>query len=245
MRTAWPLMANNITRDDLNAVIRFLRKSPILTQSAQVRAFEEEWSQWVGVRHSVFVNSGSSANFITMAIIRHLFGEGEVIVPTLTWVSDISSVLAAGLKPVFVDIDPNTLGMNVEQVLKLVTKRTRAVFLTHVLGFNAISGKLLKGLKSRNIPLVEDACESHGAVFKGRRVGSLGLVSNFSFYFAHHLSTIEGGMICTNNREVYELARVLRSHGMVREADSPDFRKALRTRTSGFESEIHICLPEL
>lgn len=226
MDLKWPLMENNIARADLDEVIRFLRQEPVLTQSENVRAFEKEWSRWLGVRHSVFVNSGSSANFITMAAVRHLFGTGEVVVPTLTWVSDISSVLAAGLKPVFVDINPRTLGMDEEQVIARLSSKTRAVFLTHVLGFNALSSRLLSALKKRNIPLIEDACESHGATFQGKRVGSFGLASNFSFYFAHHMSTIEGGMVCTNDEEFYQTARMLRSHGMVREADS----KALRTR---------------
>jgi len=107
---AWPLMNNNITREDLDALIGFLQQdNPILTQSAQVLAFEREWSTWLGVQHSVFVNSGSSANLLTMAALWHLNGPGEVIVPTLTWVSDIASVLHCGFTPVFVDIDPRTL----------------------------------------------------------------------------------------------------------------------------------------
>jgi len=219
-------MADNITREDLDAVISFLRRGqPVLTQSSQVRDFEDAWSRWLGVRYSIFVNSGSSANFITMAIIRHMFGPGEVIVPALTWVSDISSVLAAGLRPVFVDIDLRTLGMNTAQVLDRISSKTKAVFLTHVLGFNALNDDLLNGIRHANVPLVEDACESHGATFKGRKVGTFGLISNFSFYFAHHMSTIEGGMICTNDEDVCEIARMLRSHGMVREARSPQLRR--------------------
>ncbi len=226
MNLNWPLMENNITRGDLDEAICFLQGDPILTQSQNVRAFEEEWSQWLGVRHSVFVNSGSSANFISMAIVRHMFGEGEVIVPTLTWVSDIASVLHAGLKPVFVDINPRTLGMAEEQVIARLSDRTRAVFLTHVLGFNALGDRLIEELARRNIPLIEDACESHGATFRGQKVGTFGLLSNFSFYFAHHMSTIEGGMISTNDDRVYEMARMLRSHGMVREAESRETRES-------------------
>src|SRR5947209_6402264 len=101
----WPLMSDNITRSDLDALIEFLEQDdPILTQSKQVEAFEREWSEWLGVKHSVFVNSGSSANLVTIAALKHKYGEGEVIVPTLTWVSDISAVLHCGMKPVFVDI---------------------------------------------------------------------------------------------------------------------------------------------
>ena len=106
-------MRNNITRADLDALIEFLHQDdPILTQSKQVEAFEQEWSEWLGVKHSVFVNSGSSANEITMLALRELHGTGEVIVPPLTWVSDIASVLHAGFTPVFADINPHTLGMD-------------------------------------------------------------------------------------------------------------------------------------
>lgn len=223
----WPLMRNNITREDLDCLVDFLQQDdPILTQSDNVHAFEREWSEWLGVKHSVFVHSGSAANLVTMAALRQLKGEGEVIVPTLTWVSDIASVLHAGLKPVFVDIDPRTLSMDISQVLDKLNDRTRAVFLTHVLGYNGLNQKLLDELAARNIPLIEDCSEAHGATYQGRRVGSMGWASNFSFYYAHHLSTVEGGMVCTNDDELYEAIRIYRSHGMVREA----FERATKDR---------------
>jgi CDP-6-deoxy-D-xylo-4-hexulose-3-dehydrase len=219
-------MKNNISGKDLDAVRALLnQEDPILTQSRNVRGLEREWSAWLGVRHSVFVNSGSSANLLTMAAVKELRGGGEVIVPTITWVSDIAAVLHCGLEPVFVDIDPRTLGMDNDQVLEKITPRTRAVFLTHVLGYNALSQRLLDELDRRGIPLIEDVCESHGATFGGRKLGSIGLASNFSFYYAHHLSTIEGGMVCTNDPEVYDVVRMLRSHGMVRELDSVERRE--------------------
>ncbi len=203
----WPLMKNNITRADLDAVCTFLQQDdPVLTQSRQVRAFEEEWSAWLGVRHSVFVNSGSSANLVTLAALKERYRGGEIIVPTITWVSDIASVLHCGFEPVFVDIDPRTLGMDLGQALGKITPRTRAVFLTHVLGFNALTAAFLEELGRRDVILIEDVCESHGACLGARRLGSLGWASNFSFYYAHHLSTIEGGMVCTNDTELYETA---------------------------------------
>jgi CDP-6-deoxy-D-xylo-4-hexulose-3-dehydrase len=222
----WPLMMDNLAREDLDAVCDLLRQDdPVLTQSHHVRALEEEWSAWLGVRHSVFVNSGSSANLLTLAALRALHGPGgEVIVPTITWVSDIASVLHCGFEPVFVDIDPRTLGMDNEQVLASLSPQTRAVFLTHVLGYNALTRRLLDELRRCNVPLLEDVCESHGATFAGRKLGSLGLASNFSFYYAHHLSTIEGGMVCTSDADFYETVRMLRGHGLVRELDS-DSRK--------------------
>ncbi|MBU6409363.1 MAG: aminotransferase class I/II-fold pyridoxal phosphate-dependent enzyme, partial [Verrucomicrobia bacterium] len=137
-------MKNNIAREDLDAVIEFLRQDdPILTQSKNVAAFEEEWSAWLGVKYSVFVNSGSSANQITMAALRERFGGGEIIVPTLTWVSDIASVLQNGFTPVFTDINPRTLGMDTEEVIGKLSRKTRAVFLTHVLGYNGLDTALL------------------------------------------------------------------------------------------------------
>jgi CDP-6-deoxy-D-xylo-4-hexulose-3-dehydrase len=207
----WPLMKNNIAREDLNAVVNLLQQEdPVLTQSKNVRAFEEEWSRWLGVKYSVFVNSGSSANLVTLAALREMYGEGgEVIVPSITWVSDIAAVLHCGFKPVFVDIDPRTLSMDNEEVLAKITPRTRAVFLTHVLGFNGLSPTLLNELKRHRIPLIEDVCESHGATFEERKLGTFGLASNFSFYYAHHLST--------NDQDLYETVRMMRSHGMVRE----------------------------
>jgi len=222
----FPLMRNNILREDLDAVIEHLKQDdPILTHGANVRAFEEEWSNWLGVKYSVFVNSGASANLLTMAIlkIRHPDG-GEVIVPPLTWISDIASVLQNGFKPVFVDIDPATLAMDPKKILMSINERTRAVFLTHVQGFDGLTDELVSELKRRNIPLIEDVCESHGASHNGKKLGSFGWISNFSFYYAHHMSTIEGGMICTDDPQVYQEARMLRSHGMVREASDASVR---------------------
>jgi CDP-4-dehydro-6-deoxyglucose reductase, E1 len=222
----WPLMNNNITRADLDSVIEFLKQdNPILTQSRNVRAFEEEWSRWLGVKYTVLVNSGSSANQITMAALSERGGAGEVIVPALTWVSDIASVLQNGFDPVFVDINSRTLGMDTREVVAKITPRTRAVFITHILGYNALDDYLLEELRKRNIPLIEDVCESHGATFRGRKLGTYGLASNFSFYYAHHMSTIEGGVVCTEDPELYEMFRMLRSHGMVRESDSAPLRR--------------------
>ena len=223
-----PLMSNNITREDLDVVIAYLQQEdPILTQSSNVRAFEEEWSKWLGVKYSVFVNSGSSANQLTMAALRLRCPHGgEVIVPPLTWSSDIASVLHTGFTPVFVDIDPWHLGMDNRKIIEALNDQTRAVFLTHVQGFNALTDELLKILNERNIPLIEDVCESHGATHHEKKLGTFGWVSNFSFYYAHHMSTIEGGMISTNDAKLYETFRLLRSHGMVRESSSQELKES-------------------
>ena len=192
----------------------------MLTHGANVRAFEQEWSEWLGVKYSVFINSGASANLLSMAILKIRYPEGgEVIVPPLTWISDVATVLQNGFTPVFVDIDPQSLAMDTKQILAKITDKTRAVFLTHVQGFDGLTDELVLELEKRDIPLIEDVCESHGATHNGKRLGSIGWMSNFSFYYAHHMSTIEGGMVCTNDFEVYQQARMLRSHGMVRESN--------------------------
>jgi CDP-6-deoxy-D-xylo-4-hexulose-3-dehydrase len=240
----WPLMRNNITREDLDAVIRLLSADdPILTQSHNVRAFEEEWSAWLGVKHSVFVNSGSSANQITLAALRETSGPGEVIVPPLTWVSDVAAVLQAGFEPVFADINPRTLGMDAREVLRKVGPKTRAVFLTHVLGYNALTAELRGVLADRDVPLIEDVCESHGATFEGRKLGTFGMVSNFSFYYAHHLSTIEGGMVCTDDPRLYETLRMFRSHGMVRECGDPEMRRGYYERYPDLNPDFIFAFP--
>ena len=218
----WPLMYNNITRSDLDKMIEYLQQDdPKLTNGPLVKKFEEEWSKWLGVKHSVMLNSGSSANDLTMIAVSELKGSGEVIVPPLTWVSDISSVLRAGLQPVFVDIDPESLAIDSKKILEAITAKTRAVFLTHVLGYNGLTNELISGLKEKNIPLIEDVCESHGATHNGLKVGSFGWASNFSFYYAHHMTTIEGGIISTDDDQLYDILRMLRSHGMVRESLNP------------------------
>ncbi|MBH52091.1 MAG: CDP-4-keto-6-deoxy-D-glucose-3-dehydrase [Chloroflexi bacterium] len=240
----WPLMSNNIKRIDLDAVIKFLQQDdPMITQSSNVREFESEWSSWLGVQYSVFVNSGSSANLLSLSALKYTAGTGEIIVPSLTWVSDIASVIQTGFTPVFVDCDPRTLGMNSSEVLSKITDRTKAVFITHVLGFNAISQKLLDGLTSANIPLIEDVCESHGATFSGRKLGTIGILSNFSYYYAHHMSTIEGGMISTNDPNLYQILRMMRSHGMVREATSAEIKSGYQEQFPDLNPDFIFAYP--
>lgn len=241
----FPLMRNNILREDLDAVIAHLQQDdPILTNGPQVKAFEAEWSQWLGVKYSVFVNSGASSNLLSMAVlkIRHPEG-GEVIVPPLAWVSDVATVLQNGFTPVFADIDPRTLSMDTQAILDQITPHTRAVFLTHVQGFDGLTDRLLQELDRRGIPLIEDVCESHGATHGGRRLGSFGWMSNFSFYYAHHMSTIEGGMVCTNDDRVYQQLRMLRGHGMVRESTDADLRATYRAEYPDLNPDFIFSVP--
>ena len=229
MKFEHKLMHNNFTKQDFDKVkILLNNRKNILTQSKKVLEFERKWSKWVGVKHSTFVNSGSSANYISIAMLKVINKNkkrNEIIVPSLTWVSDINSVIMNGFKPIFVDINLENLSMNLENVIKKINKRTLAVFITHAQGFNGLSDELLIKLKKKKIHLIEDVCESHGAKFKDKKLGTFGLISNFSFYYAHHMTTIEGGMICTNNKEIDTLSKILRSHGMAREAKNKIFEK--------------------
>jgi CDP-6-deoxy-D-xylo-4-hexulose-3-dehydrase len=212
-------MENNITREDRFCAAKFLLNNPkTLTQGVMVRKFEEQWSRWLGVKYSVFVNSGSSANFLTFACLKILNKKGDVIVPALTWNSDIVSIIKNDYRPDFVDIDFKTLAGSEDQILKKLDKKNNKIlFLSHIQGFNALTVKILQKIKKKKIILIEDVCESHGATFKKKKLGTYGLISNFSFYYAHHLSTIEGGMICTNDKKIYEICRILRGHGLARE----------------------------
>lgn len=163
--------------------------------------------------------------------------------PPLTWVSDIAAVLQCGLTPVFADIDLQTLGMSTDQVLAKITPRTRAVFLTHILGYNALTSELVRALSARGIPLIEDVCESYGATFGGAKLGTVGLMSNFSFYYAHHMSTIEGGMVSTNDEALYETVRMMRAHGLVREAGAEAIKRRYATEYPDLNPEFIFAFP--
>lgn len=222
-------MDDNISVNDIKELIKFLDQSPVprLTNGPKVLEFEQEWSKWLGVKHSLMVNSGASANELTMLALKHKYGSGNIIVPPLTWVSDVSSVLFAGFTPVFCDINLKNLSFDIDKLRKLIDEDTRAIFLTHVLGINGLTDELLQLCEEKNILLIEDVCESHGTTFKNKKVGTYGFASNFSYYFAHHMSTIEGGMISTNDDEFYQICRALRSHGMAREMTDPTMKQQI------------------
>jgi len=237
------LMENNITSDDNQSVIRFLKRNPVLTNNKKVLEFEKKWSKWLGIRYSIFVNSGSSANLLSISYLKTIYKKGEIIVPSLTWVSDITSILYNGFTPVFVDVDLNNLGANLESIKKNINSKTIAIFLTHALGFNALSEDLLKIIKKKKIILIEDVCESHGAKFKKMKLGTFGKISNFSFYYAHHMSTIEGGMVCTNDRKVYDRIKVMRSHGLIRESTIPSEKKKYFKKYNNLNNDFIFAYP--
>ncbi len=225
-----PLMFDNISIEDRKVAANYIKNSNIFTQSKKVKEFEQKWSKWLGVKYSVFVNSGSSANYLSFLAIKILYGTGEVIVPPLTWNSDINAVVQNNFKPKFVDINLNTLSMDPSKIIKNLNKNTKAVFLTHAQGFNGLTKELLNFLNRKKILLIEDVCESHGATFKNKKLGSFGKISNFSFYYAHHLSTIEGGMVCTNDKKIYETIKILRGHGLLRESGNKKFENKIKKK---------------
>jgi len=225
-----PLMFNNITKEDCKKVADFLTQDPMpkLTHGEQVKAFEKEWGEWLGTKYNVMVNSGASANELSLLMLRHLFPSGgEVILPPLCWVSDVAAVTQNGFAPVFCDIKKENLALDINEIKKKTTNRTIAILLVHILGYNGLSDELLEFCKERKILLIEDCCESHGATFKGQKVGSFGEISNFSFYYAHHMTSIEGGMISMNREVYYHLARSFRSHGMLREVSNEGVREQI------------------
>ena len=217
MNHKWSLINDNVSQKDREVLSDFILSNQRLTNGLKVREFENMWSKWLGIKHSVMVNSGASGNFLSIALVKELYGIGEVIVPPLGWVSDISSVVQLGMTPVFVDISMDNLSITAENIEKAITPQTKAIVLVHCLGFNAINEKILEISKKYNLVLIEDCCEAHGATFKGQKVGSFGDISIFSFYFGHHITTIEGGMVCVNDDNANDIVRLFRSHGMTRE----------------------------
>ena len=222
-------MSDNIDKEDIKSLIDFLSQDqiPKLTNGPKVVEFENAWGEWLGTKYNLMLNSGASANELTMLAMKYLYGDGEIIVPPLTWISDISSVLFSGYKPIFCDVNLKNLSFDIDKLKACITPNTKAIFLTHVLGINALTDELLDICEKNNIKLIEDVCESHGTTFKNKKVGSYGFASNFSFYFAHHMSTIEGGMICTNDEKFYQICRALRSHGMMREMTNESMKQEI------------------
>lgn len=239
-----PLMCDNIDKEDIRSLIDFLSQEeiPKLTNGPKVKEFEERWGQWLGTKYNIMLNSGASANELTLLALKYLYGTGDIILPPLTWISDVSAVTFNGFNPVFCDINLKNLSFDIDKLKSLITKNTKAIFLTHVLGINAITDELLKICEENNILLIEDVCESHGTTHKNIKVGNFGYASNFSFYFAHHMSTIEGGMICTNDYELYQTCLALRSHGMAREMTDEKMKQDIINKNPDLNKDfIFIC----
>ena len=216
----WKLQDNAVTRAELDILTDFINRTERFTQFTKVREFEEAYASWQGCRYAVFVNSGSSANLILVNALKTIDSwkaGDEVIVPSVTWPTTVTPVIQGGLTPVFVDANLQDLALDYDQVASKLTSRTRAIFVTHLLGFPADIARLKAIVGTRNIRIIEDCCESHGATINGVKVGNLGLAGTFSFYWGHHMTTVEGGMVCTNDKDLYKMLVLKRSHGLARE----------------------------
>ena len=219
-RFFWKLQENIIDDNNKKTLIKFIKSTDRFTQFTEVKKFEKDWSVWQGRKYSVFVNSGSSALLVIIAAFIEYFSwkkGDEIIVPTVTWITDISVILQLGLKPVFVDVNLEDFSFNYDDLASKITDKTRAVIPTHLIGFPADMNKIKQIVGKKNIKIIEDCCESHGAKIDKTKVGNFGLASLFSFYWGHHMTTIEGGMICTDNQDLYHLFLLKRSHGLARE----------------------------
>jgi CDP-6-deoxy-D-xylo-4-hexulose-3-dehydrase len=218
----WKLMDDTVTLRDRMRMARFVLTTSRLTQGPQVRKFEEHWSDWLGVKHSLFVSSGSTANSLLVSAWKDLndIPDGaKVIVPACTWVTNIAPIIQNNLTPVFCDINLKDFSFDLGslQTIACDNKDIRAIFVTHLLGFPAQVEDFHKIFPDADI--LEDVCESHGAVIEGGTMaGTYDVGGTFSFYFGHHMTTVEGGMVSTNNTEMYDLMRMKRSHGLSRES---------------------------
>ncbi len=216
----WKLQENILDENNKKELANFIEITDRFTQFEKVREFEKQWSKWQGCAYSVFVNSGSSANMIILDSLRELYhwnSGDEIIVPAVTWATDISTTVQFGLNPVFVDINLTDFSFDYKNLEKKISKKTRAIFLTHLIGFPADIDQIRRIIGQRKILLIEDCCESHGARIKNKKVGNFGIANSFSFYWGHHMTSVEGGMICTNSEKMYKLALLKRSHGLARE----------------------------
>ena len=238
----WPLMSNNILQNDKKVLVNFINRSNKFTNGPKVKEFEEKWSKWLGVKYSTFVNSGASANLISISILKELnHKKKEIILPAFTWSSDVVAVINAGFKPIFVDINFENLALNENLVKKKINKNTLAIFLTHAMGFTGLSNKFLKLIKNKNIYLIEDVCESHGAKLGNKKAGTFGEISNFSFYYGHHMTTIEGGMISTNSKEIDRLAKMKRGHGLLRDSQDKSFIAKITKKNKHLNNDFIFC----
>lgn len=224
----FPLAKQTITSDELVLLGDWLKTNPKLTQGTLVKEFEQKWADYIGTKYAVFVNSGSSANLLmTYAAILHN-NIKNIIVPSVGWATTIAPALQFNLHPYMVEADKNTFGLNLNNVEDLCKKeKIDAVIFVHVLGVPH-SRKILELKNKYNFILLEDACAALGSKYSDNTMtGTVGDMSTFSFYFGHQLSTIEGGMINTNNLELYRLLLMLRSHGWGKDLDKEYYEQIM------------------
>jgi CDP-6-deoxy-D-xylo-4-hexulose-3-dehydrase len=198
------------------------------TMGEQVGKFEKMFAQYIGSQYAVMVNSGSSANLLAVAALtnhkysQRLHNGDEVLVPALCWSTTVFPIIQCNLIPVFVDVDPQTLNIDLADLEKKITAKTKAIMIVHTLGNSANIQKLMEIVKSHQLLLIEDTCESLGTTHNNHYLGTFGDIGTYSFYYSHHITTMEGGMLITNNEEIYELVKCLRAHGWSRNLKTKD-----------------------
>jgi CDP-6-deoxy-D-xylo-4-hexulose-3-dehydrase len=214
------LVKDTIDIEDINVLIEWLKTNPKLTKGDLTIEFENLWSKWLGCKYSVFVNSGSSANLaaIYSLMLSGKLKNNKIIVPAVSWVTTVTPAIQLGLTPIMCDCDINNLGLDINHLKQLIIdENPSAIILVHVLGFPNHMSEIIKLCKDNDIILIEDTCESIGSKYDDKHLGTFGDLSTFSFYFGHHMSTIEGGMISTDNEDLYHILLSIRSHGWDRD----------------------------
>lgn len=222
MSIKFPLAASTWEKEELDAMQRVIATG-MFTMGENVKAFEQDFAQFVGSKHCVMVNSGSSANLLIVAALFYtknadlkLERGDEIIVPAVSWSTTYYPLYQYGLKIKFVDIDLHTLNYDLEQLELAVTDKTRAIMAVNLLGNPNDFGRIQEIIGSRKIVLIEDNCESMGATYDGKQAGTFGVMGSFSSFFSHHISTMEGGLIVTDDEELYQILLSLRAHGWTR-----------------------------
>ncbi len=211
------LMEDSITEEEITAVEKVMRSGQY-TQWDVVADFEKKFAAWNGSKYGVMVNSGSSANLLMVDMLKYKYklnAADEIIVPGVTWPTTIYPIMQLGLTPVFCDVD-QSFNLDISSMRRMLSDKTKAVFVVHLLGQSADMSAINELCKKHNLALIEDCCESLGATHSGKKVGNFGDMGSYSFYFGHHMTTIEGGMIVTDSFETYDLLRSMRSHGWVK-----------------------------
>lgn len=213
--------------EELDAIQKVI-VSGRFTMGSEVLSFEQEFASYVGAKFAVMLNSGSSANLALLTSLRYrnepLVDPGdEIIVPAVSWSTTYYPVNQTGCILKFVDIDPNTLNLDVDKVEEAITKKTKAIFVVNLLGNPAEWSKLQEIATKHNIILIEDNCESLGAKFSGRHTGTMGFAGTYSSFFSHHISTMEGGMVTTDDEAMYHTLKSIRAHGWTRDLPDKNF----------------------
>ena len=211
------LVNDTINKKDIDRLIGWLKTYPRLTKGPVTKQVEDKWSKWIGRKYSVFCNSGSSANLLMLLALMEmgrLNKDDSVVVPALAWATDLSPVMQLGLNPIICDVNLEDLSVDLHQLEQIfINDRPKALMLVSVLGLVPKMDKIVNLCEKHGVILLEDTCESMGSKFEDKNLGTFGCMSSFSTYFGHHISTIEGGFISTDDKEVYDVLVAVRSHG--------------------------------